>query len=254
VSAPPGGAAFEVIAPDWPAPPAVRAAFTLRMGGVSAAPFDSLNVGAHVGDAGAAVTENRRRVRAQLRLPAEPLWLEQVHGIEVADLDAARGGPPHLTADAAIARRAASVCAIQVADCMPVLFAARDGCAVAAAHAGWRGLAAGVLEATLARLAVAPAGLIAWLGPAIGAAHFEVGGEVRAAFLAHDAAAAAAFTANTRGRWQCDLNALVRRRLSAAGVTAVFGGGWCTYSDPLRFFSYRRAGRCGRMAALIWLA
>jgi YfiH family protein len=224
------------------------------MGGVSAAPFDSLNVGAHVGDAGAAVTENRRRVRAQLRLPAEPLWLEQVHGIEVADLDAARGGAPHLTADAAIARRAASVCAIQVADCMPVLFAARDGCAVAAAHAGWRGLAAGVLEATLARLAVAPAGLIAWLGPAIGAAHFEVGGEVRAAFLAHDAAAAAAFTANTRGRWQCDLNALVRRRLSAAGVTAVFGGGWCTYSDPLRFFSYRRAGRCGRMAALIWLA
>ena len=254
MSAPPGGAAFEVIAPDWPAPPGVRAAFTLRMGGVSAAPFDSLNVGAHVGDAGAAVTENRRRVRAQLRLPAEPLWLEQVHGIEVADLDAARGGAPHLTADAAIARRAASVCAIQVADCMPVLFAARDGCAVAAAHAGWRGLAAGVLEATLARLAVAPAGLIAWLGPAIGAAHFEVGGEVRAAFLAHDAAAAAAFTVNTRGRWQCDLNALVRRRLSAAGVTAVFGGGWCTYSDPLRFFSYRRAGRCGRMAALIWLA
>jgi len=254
VSAPPGGAAFEVIAPDWPAPPGVRAAFTLRMGGVSAAPFDSLNVGAHVGDADAAVTENRRRVRAQLRLPAEPLWLEQVHGIEVADLDAARGGAPHLTADAAIARRAASVCAIQVADCMPVLFAARDGCAVAAAHAGWRGLAAGVLEATLARLAVAPSGLIAWLGPAIGAAHFEVGGEVRAAFLAHDAAAAAAFTVNTRGRWQCDLNALVRRRLSAAGVTAVFGGGRCTYSDPLRFFSYRRAGRCGRMAALIWLA
>ncbi len=254
MSAPPGGAAFEVIAPDWPAPPGVRAAFTLRMGGVSAAPFDSLNVGAHVGDADAAVTENRRRVRAQLRLPAEPLWLEQVHGIEVADLDAARGGAPHLTADAAIARRAASVCAIQVADCMPVLFAARDGCAVAAAHAGWRGLAAGVLEATLARLAVAPAGLIAWLGPAIGAAHFEVGGEVRAAFLAHDAAAAAAFTVNTRGRWQCDLNALVRRRLSAAGVTAVFGGGRCTYSDPLRFFSYRRAGRCGRMAALIWLA
>ncbi len=256
MSAPPDGAAFEVIAPDWPAPPAVRAAFTLRMGGVSAAPFDSLNVGAHVGDAGAAVTENRRRVRAQLRLPAEPLWLEQVHGIEVADLDAACGGAsaPHLTADAAIARRAGSVCAIQVADCMPVLFAARDGCAVAAAHAGWRGLVAGVLEATLARLAVAPAGVIAWLGPAIGAAHFEVGGEVRAAFLAHDAAAAAAFTANTRGRWQCDLNALARRRLSAAGVTAVFGGGWCTYSDPLRFFSYRRAGRCGRMAALIWLA
>jgi polyphenol oxidase len=249
-------APLQVIAPDWPAPPAVRAAFTLRMGGVSAAPFDSLNVGAHVGDAGAAVAENRRRVRVQLRLPVEPSWLEQVHGIEVADLDAAsaRSSAPQLTADAAIARGAGSVCVMQVADCMPVLFAARDGCAVAAAHAGWRGLAAGVLEATVAGLAIAPAGLIAWLGPAIGPAHFEVGGEVRAAFLGHDAAAAAAFTANTRGRWQCDLAALARRRLNAAGVTAVFGGGWCTYSDPLRFFSYRRAGQCGRMAALIWLA
>jgi YfiH family protein len=256
VSAPRSGAPFQVVTPDWPAPPAVSAAFTLRLGGVSAAPFDSLNVGAHVGDAAAAVTENRRRVRSHLRLPAEPSWLEQVHGIEVADLDALTGqaSAPHLRADAAIARRAGSVCVMQVADCLPVLLAARDGCAVAAAHAGWRGLAAGVLEATVARLAVAPSGLIAWLGPAIGPAHFEVGGEVRAAFLAHDAAAAAAFTANTRGRWQCDLTALARRRLTAAGVTAVFGGGWCTYSDPLRFFSYRRAGPCGRMAALIWLA
>jgi YfiH family protein len=256
VSAARSGAPLQVIAPDWPAPPAVSAAFTLRMGGVSAAPFDSLNVGAHVGDAGAAVTENRRRVRARLRLPVEPSWLEQVHGIEVADLDAAcgRASAPQRTADAAIARAAGSVCVMQVADCMPVLFAARDGCAVAAAHAGWRGLAAGVLEATVARLAIAPAGLIAWLGPAIGPAHFEVGGEVRAAFLAHDAAAAAAFTANTRGRWQCDLSALARRRLKVAGVSAVFGGRWCTYSDPLRFFSYRRAGQCGRMAALIWLA
>ena len=255
MSTAPGDAPVETISPDWPSPPAVRAAFTLRMGGVSAAPFDSLNLGAHVGDTDAAVTENRRRVRTQLRLPAEPLWLEQVHGIEVADLDMASGHvsatPP--TADAVIARRAGNVCVMQVADCMPVLFAARDGRAVAAAHAGWRGLAAGVLEATVARLAVAPAGLIAWLGPAIGPAHFEVGGEVRAAFLAHDPAAAAAFSANSRGRWQCDLSALARRRLSAAGVGAVFGGRWCTYADPARFFSYRRDGRCGRMAALIWL-
>jgi len=249
----PGGAPLDVITPNWPAPPGVRAAFTLRTGGVSAPPFDSLNVGVHVGDAGAAVTENRRRVRTQLRLPAEPLWLEQVHGTEVADLDVLSGqASESLTADAAIARRAGSVCVMQVADCMPVLFAARDGRAVAAAHAGWRGLAAGVLEATVARLAVAPGGLIAWLGPAIGPAHFEVGGEVRAAFLAHDAAAAEAFSANSRGRWQCDLGALARRRLSAAGVSAVFGGDWCTYSDPLRFFSYRRDGQCGRMAALIW--
>ena len=253
MSTAPGDAPLPIISPDWPAPPAVRAAFTLRVGGVSAAPFDSLNVGAHVGDTGTAVTENRRRVRTQLRLPAEPLWLEQVHGIEVADLDMAQASATPPTADAAITRRAGNVCVMQVADCMPVLFAARDGRAVAAAHAGWRGLAAGVLEATVARLAVAPGELIAWLGPAIGPAHFEVGDEVRAAFLAHDPAAAAAFSANSRGRWQCDLSALARRRLGAAGVSAVFGGRWCTYSDPLRFFSYRRAGQCGRMAALIWL-
>src|SRR2546429_3987991 len=237
VSAPLGGAPLEVIVPDWPVPPAVRAAFTLRMGGVSAAPFDSLKVGAHVGDTDAAVPQTRRRVRAQLRLPAEPLWLEQVHGIEVADLDMASGhvSATPQTADAVIARRAGNVCVMQVADCMPVLFAAREGRAVAAAHAGWRGLAAGVLEATVARLAVAPAGLIAWLGPAIGPAHFEVGGEVRAAFLAHDPAAAAAFSANSRGRWQCDLSALARRRLSAAGVGAGFRGRSCTYADPARF-------------------
>ena len=249
-AAPPG-----VLVPDWPAPKAVHAAFTLRTGGVSAPPYDSLNIGAHVGDASEAVAENRRRVSAHLKLPAEPLWLEQVHGIEVLDLDAARllvsAAPP--TADAAIARRTGNVCVMQVADCMPVLFASRDGSAVAAAHAGWRGLAAGVLEKAVARLAVAPGGLIAWLGPAIGPAHFEVGGEVRAAFLAHDAAAAGAFSPNSRGRWQCDLAALARRRLERAGVSAVFGGDWCTYSDPLRFFSYRRDGQCGRMAALIWL-
>jgi hypothetical protein len=142
---------------------------------------------------------------------------------------------------------------MQVADCMPVLFAARDASAVAAAHAGWRGLAAGVLEATVARLRVPPRELLAWLGPAIGPGHFEVGDEVRAAFLRQDSAADAAFTANTRGRWQCDLAALARGRLASVGIDAVWGGSWCTYSDPARFFSYRRDGRCGRMAALIWL-
>jgi purine-nucleoside/S-methyl-5'-thioadenosine phosphorylase / adenosine deaminase len=249
-AAPPG-----VLAPDWPAPRAVRAAFTLRSGGVSAPPFDSLNVGAHVGDAVAAVAENRRRVCAHLRLPGEPLWLEQVHGTDVIDLDGVRlpasAAPP--TADAAIARRPGCVCVMQVADCMPVFLAAGDGSAVGAVHAGWRGLAAGVLEATVVRLGVPPAKLIAWLGPAIGPRHFEVGEEVRAAFLRHDAGAAEAFRVNARGRWQCDLGALARRRLDALGVTAVFGGGWCTYADPARFFSYRRDGRCGRMAALIWL-
>jgi polyphenol oxidase len=239
-----------VLTPDWPALPNVRAAFTLRTGGVSAPPYDSLNVGAHVGDAPARVAENRGRVAERLGLPAEPAWPEQVHGTEVTELD---GQHPHGPADAVIARCPGRVCAVQVADCLPVLLAARDASVVGVAHAGWRGLAAGVLEATVSRLAVPPAQLIAWLGPAISAEHFEVGSEVRAAFLAQDAGAAAAFTANDRGRWQCDLVALARRRLTALGVTAVSGGEWCTYADPGRFFSFRREGRCGRMAALIWL-
>jgi purine-nucleoside/S-methyl-5'-thioadenosine phosphorylase / adenosine deaminase len=240
-----------VLTPEWRAPRGVRAAFTLRGGGVSLAPYDSLNVGAHVGDSPAAVTENRRRVRARLNLPAEPAWLEQVHGTRVADLDApteARSG-----ADAVLTRHPGRVCAVQVADCMPVLFAARDASVVAVAHAGWRGLAAGVLEETVARLSVAGQELMAWLGPAISARHFEVGDEVRAAFLERDPAASDAFVPNTRRRWQCDLAALARRRLAALGVTEVSGGTWCTYTDPARFFSFRRDGRCGRMAALIWL-
>jgi YfiH family protein len=240
-----------ILTPEWPVPPKVHAAFTLRSGGVSTAPFDSLNVGTHVGDEAAAVTENRRRVRAQLRLPEEPAWMEQVHGIEVIDLDVYRPAAG-IAADAAITRRAGPVCAVQVADCLPVLLAARDGSAVAAAHAGWRGLAAGVLEATVRRLEVNPGGLIAWLGPAIGQAHFEVGEDVRSAFFGPDAAAANAFVANARGRWQCDLAGLARRRLTMLGVTAVFGGEWCTYANASRFFSFRRDGRCGRMAALVW--
>jgi hypothetical protein len=201
----------------------------------------------------AAVTENRRLLRAGLRLPDEPAWMEQVHGIEVLDLDAARTTAERgRCADAAFTRRANQVCVIQVADCLPVLLAVRDGSAVAAAHAGWRGLSAGVLEATVASLAVEPLKLLAWLGPGIGPAHFEVGEEVRSAFLAHDAAVVSAFTRNRRGRWQCDLVALARARLAALGVAAVFGGDWCTYADASRFFSYRRDGRCGRMAALIW--
>jgi YfiH family protein len=250
------GTAPEILVPDWPAPPRVRAAFTLRSGGISLAPFDSLNVGIHVGDVPHAVRENRRRVRERLQLPAEPAWIEQVHGTEVADLDAPVMGATvgGTAADAVLTRLPRRVCVVQVADCLPVLLAARDGSCVAAAHAGWRGLAAGVLEATIERFGTSSAPLIAWLGPAIGAAHFEVGSEVRDAFVSRDLGAAAAFSANPRGRWQCDLAALARRRLAAAGVTAVFGGECCTYADPSRFFSFRRDGVCGRMAALIWLA
>jgi polyphenol oxidase len=243
-------AAFTVLEPQWPAPRAVRAAFTLRGGGVSGGPYASLNLGAHVGDDTVAVAENRIRLRAQLKLPGEPEWVEQVHGTGVLDLDAPESVR---VADAVIARRGGQICVVQVADCLPVLFASLRGDTVAVAHAGWRGLAAGVLEETVRRLGVDPRELLAWLGPAIGPRHFEVGGEVRTAFLAHDAAAASAFTANDRGRWQCDLRALARQRLVATGVGAVYGVDSCTYSDPARFFSYRRDGRCGRMAALIWL-
>ena len=239
----------QILTPEWPAPANVRAAFTLRHHGVSKGPYDSLNVGARVGDEPAAIAENRRRLRAQLQLPQEPAWIDQVHGTEVLDLDSTA---PPAAADAAFTRRAGRVCVVQVADCLPVLITARDGSVVAAAHAGWRGLAAGVLEATVRRLAVEPGQAMVWLGPAIGQAHFEVGDEVRQVFLARDAAAAAAFAANARGRWQCDLARLARGRLAALGVSAVFGGGWCTHADASRFFSFRRDGRCGRMAALIW--
>ena len=254
---------WAVIDPRWAAPARVRAAFTLRSGGASVAPHESLNLGTHVGDAPAAVAENRRRVREQLGLPAEPVWLQQVHGTRVVDVDAlaaraaagglalSDGSPPE--ADAAVTRTPGRVCVIQVADCMPVLFAARDGTAVGAAHVGWRGLAGGVLEQTIAQLGVPAAQLVAWLGPTISRKNFEVGDDVRAAFTKDDAGAAVAFEANSRGRWQCDLYALARRRLAALGVSDVSGGGWCTYADASQFFSFRRDGQCGRMAALIWM-
>jgi polyphenol oxidase len=252
----------EVLIPEWPAPPGLRAAFTLRRGGVSEPPFDTLNLALHTGDAPEAVMENRGRVRQVLELPAEPVWLNQVHGADVvclgAAVHAAGAQPPPRNADGAVTREPGRVCAIQVADCIPVLFAARDGSAVGAAHAGWRGLASGVLEATvgaLQALGAEPPEVIAWLGPGIGAAHFEVGEEVRAALVGGRVAppASHAFVRNARGRWQCDLVALARRQLEALGVREVYGGSWCTYTDAERFFSYRRDGRCGRMAALIWI-
>jgi polyphenol oxidase len=252
------GSEWATLEPRWGALARVRAAFTLRGGGVSGAPYESLNLGVHVGDALEAVRENRRLVREQLGLPEEPVWLQQVHGVgvlEVGALDAgaARGDLVQPEADAAVTRTPGRVCAIQVADCMPVLFAARDGSAVGAAHAGWRGLAGGVLEQTIAKLGVPAAQLLAWLGPTISQVNFEVGEDVRTAFTQGDAGAASAFEANSRGRWQCDLYALARRRLAALGVSDVSGGGWCTYADASRFFSFRRDGQCGRMAALIWM-
>jgi len=281
-----------VLMPDWPVPPRVRAVFTLRAGGVSQGPWAALNLGAHVSDDPAAVAENRRRVRERLGLPAEPYWLSQVHGVAVARVDeiSAAGGPASdavrarhpgvaasaaapspVVADAAITRQAGRVLAIQVADCLPVLFAARDGSVVAGAHAGWRGLVAGVLEATVAAMAaegVAARDLMAWMGPAIGPDRFEVGDEVRDAFVrglpgaggpgaAGDPGATAAFTASRPGHWLCDLRQLAVRRLAAVGVHAVRGADrgreWCTHTNQERFFSHRRDGQCGRMAALVWI-
>jgi YfiH family protein len=251
---PTAGPAF--LRPEWPVPENVRAAFTLRRGGVSTGCYGSLNVGAHVLDDPRAVAENRRRIGAALGLPEEPAWLSQVHGSRVVRLGtAATAGA---AADGVVTSESGRVCVIQVADCLPVLFAARDGSVVGAAHAGWRGLLAGVLENTVTALDVPAGQLLAWIGPGIGAAHFEVGPEVHEALVgaaAPEAAAqvAAAFVVNARGRWQCDLVALARQRLAALGLAGVYGGDWCTFADPERFFSHRRDGRAGRMAGLIWL-
>ena len=245
-----------LLAFDWTLPPGVRAAFTTRLGGVSPAPWDSFNLAAHVGDEASHVAQNRARLRELLALRNEPAWLEQVHGSKVTDADVPFADGPPVVADGAVATHPDVACVIMVADCLPVLFASRDGARIGAAHAGWRGLAAGVLENTVAALG-APAGeIMAWLGPAISSRHFEVGEEVRAAFVDGDNGAAAYFIANERGRWQADLVGLARRRLAALGLGAVSGGHWCTYADQERFFSHRRdsreSGSSGRMAAVIW--
>jgi YfiH family protein len=237
---------------EWPLPAGVRAAFTTRSGGASTGEWSSLNLGAHVGDAADAVEENRRRVRKLLGMKAEPGWLHQVHSVAVCDLDHVKHRRMPATADAAITSQKEYACVVMVADCLPVLFASRDGQKIGAAHAGWRGLSAGVLEHTVLALGVPHGELTAWLGPAISREHFEVGDEVRTVFVSQDAGAASLFTPNARGKWQADLVALARRRLNALGVTDVHGGEWCTYSDPARFFSHRRDGKGGRMAALIW--
>lgn len=208
-----------MIRPDWPAPARVRALVTTRG-------------------------------EADPDLPAPPAWLKQVHGTRVVDAAAACARPE---ADACVARVPGAVCAVQAADCMPVLLADEAGTVVGAAHAGWRGLCAGIIEATVDEMKVPGARLLAWLGPAIGPAHYEVGAEVREAFLARDAAAAAAFVANRPGHWLLDLCAVARQRLAARGVTRVHGGGFCTYSDAARFPSWRRDRTRERIAAFVWL-
>lgn len=243
------------LVPDWQAPANVRALSTRRTGGVSAGPYQSLNLGAHVGDVPEHVQENRRRLAEAARLPAEPVWLRQVHGADVADLDQARAANRVADEgkDAAFSRRAGRVCAILTADCVPILLAADDGSVVAAAHAGWRGLSCGILAATVRALAVRPERLMAWIGPSIGAPHYEVGLEVREAMLRLDAAAAAAFRRNDRGRFMADLALLARQQLQGLGIARIDEGVECTYADKESYFSHRRDGQTGRQATLIWL-
>ncbi len=235
------------IVPNWPAPANVKALITTRAGGVSQGPFFTLNLGLRTGDDPQAAAANRARLRAVL--PQEPKWLHQVHGSRAVEADDLREVPE---ADASVARCPGTVCAVLVADCIPVLLADRRGTTIAIAHAGWRGLASGVIENTIARLALPPETLIAYLGPGIGPRAFEVGMDVRQAFLALDAQADLAFVPHAHGKWLADLFQLARRKLLLAGVRDVFGGGLCSYSDVSRFFSYRRDRVTGRMAALIW--
>jgi polyphenol oxidase len=244
---------MEWITPDWPAPRNVRAAATLRSGGVSQGAYASLNLGAHVGDDPDAVRGNRERLRRALDLPREPLWLNQVHGPVVFDARASAGiasQPP--TADASVSFAAGQVCAILTADCLPVLLCDRAGTRIAAAHGGWRGLAGGVIAATVTALESPPADLMAWLGPAIEAEAFEVGPEVREQFLRIHPDNAAAFSENARGRWQADIYELARRELRRLGVDSIHGGGFRCFADRERFFSYRRDGQTGRMGTMIW--
>jgi len=233
--------------PDWPAPAGVKACTTTRAGGVSLTPFDSLNLGDHVDDQPQAVAENRRRLSEHFGIA--PAWLQQVHGVAVAHADPSMVA----TADASWSATPGVACAVMTADCLPALFCNRAGTRVAAAHAGWRGLAAGVLEATLDSLDTPCAEVLVWLGPAIGPQRFEVGPEVREAFVTQLPAAEQAFVPSANaGRFMADIYQLARLRLAACGVTAVYGGGYCTVSDP-RFFSYRCSPRTGRFASLIWL-
>lgn len=241
-----------LIKPDWPAPGRVRAVCSTRLGGVSEAPWDSLNLGFHVGDDPARVQENRQRLATKVGIgPGSIGWLEQVHGTEVTSLPV--NGVPQ--ADASYTLQAGEVCVIMTADCLPVLLCDESGTRVGAAHAGWRSLCGGVLETLVNDMGGKPAELMAWLGPAIGPEHFEVGPEVREAFLSHDPAAAGAFSVGgaRAGHFMADIYLLARQRLAECGVRQVYGGDFCTVSEPQRFFSYRRDGQTGRMASLIWM-
>lgn len=240
------------IIPDWPAPPSVKAILTTRKGGVSRnqnGAYAELNLGDHVGDDLLLVQQNRALLHKYL--PNDPYWLKQVHGAKPIWVDKNEVTPQ---GDAALSCCSGKVCAILVADCLPVFLCDTAGSVVGVVHAGWRGLSAGVIENSIAEMSRKGNEIIAWLGPAIGPKHFEVGEEVREVFLKQDSKSSSAFTLSHDGnKWFADLFTLARLRLAEAGVTKVYGGNECTFSNPLRFYSYRRDGKTGRMAALIWL-
>ncbi len=236
------------ILPHWPAPAGVRALATTRGGGVSGTPWHGFNLGDHVGDEAQAVAANRALLRREL--PAEPVWLAQVHATRCVD---AASVIPGVEADASFTRQRGVVCAALTADCLPVLLCDDRATVVGVAHAGWRGLAAGVIESTVGAMDEPGTRLVAWLGPAIGAQVFEVGGEVRDLFVARDPQAASAFASAADGKWLCDICQLARQRLQSLGIDRIASSGCCTMSDAERFFSYRRDGVTGRMASLIWL-
>lgn len=240
----------EFIVPDWPAPDRVKAFSTIRTGGFSGAPWDSFNLGAHVGDVPGHVEENRRQLAHSVEIPLSSFcFMEQVHGTSVVELP--KASP--VQADGCVTSQSRIPCLVMAADCLPVLFCNRDGTRVAAVHAGWRGLCSGVLESTVKQFGDT-AGMMAWLGPAIGPGQFEVGAEVRDAFVGRDPQAQSAFAPSARaGHYLADLYQLARYRLMSSGVERIYGGHWCTFSESDRFFSYRRDGVTGRMASFIFI-
>lgn len=239
-----------LLTPDWPVPCNVHAVCSTRQGGYSAGPYASLNLGEHVADDQALVFINRRHLQQQAAMPGAPVWLQQVHGTQVQMLK--RDTPDGLTGDASVTTESGVVCTVMTADCLPLLLCNRQGTQVAAVHAGWRGLCDGVIEATIAHFAE-PDEVLAYLGPAISQQSFEVGSEVRAAFIACATEAERAFRPGANGKWQADLYMLARQRLSKCGVQHIYGGSYCTYLQPELFFSYRRDGQTGRMASCIWI-
>jgi polyphenol oxidase len=242
---------LELLTPEWPAPAQIQAVSTTRAGGLSPAPYASLNVGLGSGDSHTNVLANRATLAQAAKLPAAPRWLSQVHGRDCVDAANAADGAQ---ADASVAFARGQVCAIMTADCLPILLCDFSGTRIGAAHAGWRGLAQGVIEATVRRLDTQPDQLMAWLGPCISAAAYEVGSEVFDTFVSHHGADAAYFSATRPGHWHADLHGLARARLARLSVTAVFASPLCTAGDSQRFFSYRRDGVTGRMVSLIWIA